>query len=197
MGLLRDESGYVLVLGRPRLWVVGGTAATVGEKQASTPVVQPAARPVAPACSVPHYCFYCTWCGEPIMLPADRIGSPFGNPDARKIEAQTIATVCLHCNHIANYSMFRGCRGYDTRHRTTHSQLNGETVLLNWLRCAEPLCQSRLPIFAATDPEKRIDESDAAAWIWDDLTCSLGHTIKPIPLDPTLQLPLRSYNGAR
>jgi hypothetical protein len=195
MGLLRDESGYVLVLGKPRLWVVGGSDATA-EKQ-ENPVVPAATRPVAAACSVPHYCFYCAWCNEPILLPADRIGSPFGNPDARKIEAQTIATVCLHCNHIANYSMFRGCRGYDTRHRIMHSQLSGETVLLNWLRCKEPLCQERLPLFATIDPENRMNENDAARWTWEELTCSLGHAVKPIPLDPTLQLPLRSYSGSR
>jgi hypothetical protein len=192
MKLLRDESGYVLVLRRPRFIVAGETAAAEQKQDKAAPVASPAARPVAAACSMPHYCFYCTWCGVPIMLPTDRIGSPFGNPDSRKIEAQTVATVCLHCHHIANYSMFRGCRGYDTRHRITHTQLSGETVLLNWLRCTEPLCQSRLPIFATIDPERRADENDAVLWIWDGLTCSLGHEVRPTPLDPTLQLPLRS-----
>lgn len=191
MKLLRDESGYVLVLRRPRFMVAGEAAAPAEKQDKHVPAALPATRPVAAACSMPHYCFYCIWCGNPIMLPTDRIGSPFGNPDARKIEAQTIATVCLHCHHIANYSMFRGCRGYDTRHRIMHSQVSGETVLLNWLRCVEPLCQSRLPIFATKDPENGIEENDAAAWTWDDLTCSLGHTVKPIALDPTLQLPLR------
>jgi hypothetical protein len=69
MGLLRDESGYVLVLGRPRLMVVGGTAA---EKE-ETKQVEIAAKPVVvAACSVPHYCFYCSWCGEQVLLPTDR-----------------------------------------------------------------------------------------------------------------------------
>ena len=74
-----------------------------------------------PICSVPHCCFYCTWCGQPIFLPNDRIGSPFGNPDARKIDVRSIATVCHNCKHIGNYSMFRSCRGFDTRHKVMHS----------------------------------------------------------------------------
>src|SRR3954465_8983850 len=85
MGLLRDESGYVLVLGRPRLMVVGGTAAA---KEETKKPVENAAKPaVVAACSVPHYCFCCSWCGEQVALPTDKMGSPFGNPDARKIEA--------------------------------------------------------------------------------------------------------------
>jgi hypothetical protein len=195
MGLLRDESGYVLVLGRPRLMVVSGTAATKEEPARQIGI---AARPVAAApCSVPHYCFYCSWCGEPLLLPTDRLGSPFGNPDSRKIEAQSIATVCLKCKHIANYSMFRNCRGFDTRHRVMHARRTGEAVLLNWLRCTEPLCVKPVPLFMNTDPESPVDETDAAGWYWNELTCSLGHPIRPIPVDPTLQLPLRSYSGAR
>jgi hypothetical protein len=194
MGLLRDESGYVLVLGRPRLMVVGGTAA---EKE-ETKQVEIAAKPVVvAACSVPHYCFYCSWCGEQVLLPTDRIGSPFGNPDARKIEAQSIASVCMKCKHIANYSMFRNCCGFDTRHRLTHAQRAGETVLLNWLRCKEPLCVQALPLFVSKDPDRPLDESDAAGWYWDELTCCLGHPVRQIPLDPTLQLPLRSYSWLR
>ena len=73
MGLLRDESGYVLVLGRPRLMVVGGTAAA---KEETKKPVEIAAKPaLVAACSVPHYCFYCSWCGEQVLLPTDRIGS--------------------------------------------------------------------------------------------------------------------------
>ena len=189
MGWLRDESGYVLVLRRPRLMVVGGTAATEEE----TKKAQLAARPVAlAACSVPQYCFYCTWCGEQLLLPADRVGSPFGNPDARKIEAQSIASVCMKCKHISNYSMFRNCCGFDTRHRLVHSQRKGETILLNWLRCEEPLCVKPVPLFVNTDPEEPLHEADAAKWYWDELTCCLGHAVRRIPLDPTLQLPLRS-----
>ena len=194
MGLLRDESGYVLVLGRPRLMVVD-QAPPVREER--TEKIAIAAKPVAAACSVPHYCFYCSWCGEQVMLPVDRLGSPFGNPDSRRIEAQSIASVCLKCRHIANYSMFRNCRGFDTRHRQLHSQRNGETVLLNWLKCVEPLCVKPIPLFVNTDPERPLDGMDAAGWYWDELTCSLGHPIPQISLDPTLQLPLRGFAGRR
>lgn len=195
MGLLRDESGYVLVLGRPRLMVVGGTAAAKAE-----PVEQAKVTPkpvVAAACSVPHYCFFCSWCGEQLVLPTDRLGSPFGNPDARRIEAQSIASVCMKCKHIANYSLFRNCCGFDTRHRVMHAQRRGETVLLNWLRCKEPLCVKPVPLFVNTDPENPLDEADAASWYWDELTCCLGHPVRQISLDPTLELPLRSSNWLR
>jgi hypothetical protein len=195
MGLLRDESGYVLVLGRPRLMVVGGTAA-VQEKRTEQTKTAPN-QAVAATCSVPHYCFFCSWCGEQLLLPADRLGSPFGNPDARRIEAQSIASVCMKCKHIANYSMFRNCRGFDTRHRIVHAQRAGETVLLNWLRCKEPLCVKPVPLFVNTDPQEPLDEADAASWHWDELTCCLGHAAMQISLDPTLQLPLRSANWLR
>ena len=195
MGLLRDESGYVMVLGRPRLMVVGGTTATEKAPEEQLKIVP---KPVAPAaCSVPHYCFICSWCGEQLLLPTDRLGSPFGNPDARRIEAQSIASVCLKCKHIANYSLFRNCRGYDTRHRVTHAQRTGETVLLNWLRCKEPLCVKPVPLFVNTDTEIPLNEADAASWYWDELTCSLGHPARQISLDPTLELPLRSSNWLR
>lgn len=173
--------------------VVGGTA--VAKEAPAKPEI--VARPIPAACSVSHYCFHCSWCGEPLLLPADRLGSPFGNPDARRIDAQSIASVCLRCKHIANYSMFRNCRGFDTRHRVMHSQRSGETVLLNWLRCTEPLCVKPVPLFVNTDPEMPLDETDAAQWHWDDLTCCLGHPVRPIPLDPTLQLPLRNLSGSR
>ena len=196
MRFLRDESGYVLVLRRPRLMVVGGT-----EEKEETAAQQiklvPRPQVATAACSVPHCCFQCSWCGQQILLPNDKIGSPFGNPDARKIEAQTIATVCLGCGHIANYSMFRNCRGYDTRHRIMHAQRTDETVLLNWLRCDEPLCVTRVPLFAQINPENPLNEIEASGWIWDGLTCALNHPIQRIPLDPTLQLPLRSYTGPR
>ena len=195
MGLLRDESGYALVLGRPRLMVVGGTA--VAKEQPVLPTEVPAKPVVVAACSVPHYCFFCSWCGEQLLLPTDRLGSPFGNPDARRIELQTIASVCMKCKHISNYSMFRNCKGFDTRHRLVHAQRKGETVLLNWLRCEEPLCVKPVPLFVNNDPEKPLEETEAARWHWDELTCCLGHPARRIAVDPTLQLPLRSASWLR
>src|SRR5215831_9876373 len=97
MRLLRDEHGYVLVLGKPQ-FIAGGETA---EKELVSP--EPA-KEIKPAqtirCSVPHCCFYCAWCGEPILLQHDRMGSPFGFPDARKIDVRSVATVCFACKHI-------------------------------------------------------------------------------------------------
>lgn len=189
MRVLLDESGYVLVLRKPQFVLVG----KADEKEHET---QPSAKAV-PAnsmirCSVPHCCFFCGWCSEPILLPNDRIGSPFGNPDARKINVRSIAAVCHNCKHMGNYSMFRGCRGFDTRHKIMHASNEGTTALLNWLECVEPRCSARLPLFVnmAKDPSEMI--SEAANWFWDGLMCDKGHRIRKIPLDPTMQLPLRT-----
>lgn len=194
MGLLRDESGYVLVLRKPQFMVSGETT----EKGLETP--QPARDAQAEQtirCSAPHCCFYCTWCGEPILLQHDRMGSPFGFPDARKIDVRSIATVCFKCRHIGSYSMFRGCRGFDTRHKIVSAQMSAEPVLLNWLHCVEKTCTARVPFFLRIDRENPLDPTDAVEWQWDNLTCASGHHIIPTQLDPTLQLPVRLPKGSR
>jgi hypothetical protein len=185
MGILRDESGYVLVL--RGLQVLPGGKATEVDKTSPAPV-----RAVSAAnCSVPHCCFYCKWCGQAILLPHDRIGSPFGNPDARKIDVRSIATVCQACKHIGNYSMFRSCRGFDTRHKIMHAPNTGETALLYWLQCVEPTCPSRVPLFVRLEGDTPTGESEAAEWLWDDLMCVSGHCIERTPIDPRYHLPLR------
>jgi hypothetical protein len=194
MNFLRDESGYALVLGRPRLILVGKAT----EEAEETQPLPKAAQPVKSAtCAVPHCCFVCEWCGVPILLPNDRIGSPFGNPDVRKIDVRSIATVCLNCKHIGNYSMFRGCHGYDTRHKIVHTPSSGTTALLNWLHCVESTCTARVPLFAKLDSDEAENPAVAAQWLWDGLTCASGHRIKQIPLDPTTQLPLRAFGTSR
>jgi hypothetical protein len=191
MGLLRDDSGYVLVLRKPSFISAGETA----ERELPKPrPVQRVDAGQAIRCSVPHCCFYCSWCGEPILMQHDRMGSPFGFPDARKIDVRSIATVCFKCNHIGTYSMFRGCRGFDTRHKILHTQISSEPALLNWLHCVEKTCTARVPFFLRVDRENPLDETDVAEWEWNDLTCALGHRIIPVPLDPTLHLPLRTPN---
>lgn len=194
MKILRDESGYVLVL---REWqVVPGGKAAVKEENYPAPV---AAARVTPAvnCSVPHCCFYCSWCGQPILLPNDRIGSPFGNPDARKIDVRSIASVCHNCKHIGNYSMFRACRGFNTQHRVTHAPKCGETSLLYWLQCVEKTCPSRVPLFVKLEDNESVGEAQAAEWLWDELTCAAGHCIKKVPIDPRYPLPLRTPAAPR
>lgn len=194
MRFLRDESGYVLVMRGPSLLVSGRTA----EKESSSlQRVEKDHVVAAPVCSVPHCCFYCGWCGQPILLPNDRIGSPFGHPDARKIDVRSIATVCDNCKHIGNYSMFRACRGFDTRHKVMHSPIKGQTVLLHWLQCVERTCPDRVPLFARLDSEAPTGEAEAAAWLWDELTCASGHAIRKIHVDPAYPLPLRAPAGSR
>ena len=195
MNILRDESGYVLVLRRPRLTDVGGKASEMEEEtQTRSKSAQPTLRAT---CAVPHCSFVCQWCGSLIQLPNDRIGSPFGNPDARKIDVRSIATVCLNCKHIGNYSMFRGCHGFDTRHKIVHAPNSGTTALLNWLQCAERTCTARVPFFAKLDNDAAENPAVAAEWLWDGLTCVSGHRIRQIPLDPTIHLPLRSFRASR
>lgn len=194
MKILRDESGYVLVLRGPNFAVAGRADEKVQELQLATkplPQVQKA------TCALPHCCFYCSWCGEPILLPHDRIGTPFGNPDARKIDVRSIATVCHKCKHIGNYTMFRGCRGFDTRHRIVHALGGGSTLLLNWLQCVEKTCPAKTPLFVRLDEDSEEGDTPVTEWLWDELTCASGHRIKPIPLDPTFHLPVRSFGSTR
>jgi hypothetical protein len=192
MKILRDESGYVLVL--RGLQVLPGGKATVEAKTSPAPV-EVISAPGEANCSVPHCCFYCAWCGHPILLPNDRIGSPFGNPEARKIDVRSIATVCGTCKHIGNYSMFRSCRGFDTRHKIMHAPSCGETALLYWLQCVESSCPLRVPLFVKLEGDAPPGEAEAAEWLWDDLTCASGHSIQQISLDPRYCLPLRTPAG--
>ena len=194
MKILRDESGYVLVL--RGLQVLPGGKAVVEEKASPAPVEAPSVAATT-VCAIPHCCFFCSWCGQPILLPNDRIGSPFSNPDARKIDVRSIATVCQNCKHIGNYSMFRSCRGFDTRHKITHSPSSGQTVLLHWLQCVEKTCPARVPLFARIESGVPPRETDASEWLWDELTCAAGHRIKPVPVDPRYHLPLRSPAAPR
>jgi hypothetical protein len=188
MGILRDESGYVLVLRRPRLMAVG----SIEKREEETSQINQVVRPKPETnCSVPHCCFYCAWCGQPILLPHDRIGSPFGNPDARKIDVRSVATVCQNCKHIGNYSMFRSCRGFDTRHKIMHTPNTGETALLYWLQCVEKTCPARVPLFVKLERDAPTAPAGPAEWLWDDLTCAAGHRIKPVAVDPRYPLPLR------
>ena len=194
MKLLSDESGYVLVMRSPSL-LVGGN--TVEKESGEVKPAQTNRTAPTPICSVPHCCFYCAWCGQPILLPNDRIGSPFGHPDARKIDIRSIATICQNCKHIGNYSMFRACRGFDTRHKVMHSPIEGQTVLLHWLQCVEQTCPDRVPLFARLEGDTPAGEAEAAAWLWDDLTCASGHSIRRVAVDPAFPLPLRTPAGSR
>ena len=119
-----------------------------------------------------------------------------GNPDARKIDVRSIATVCLNCKHIGNYSMFRSCRGFDTRHKVMHSPNNGQTVLLHWLQCVERTCPDRVPLFARLESDSPAGEAEAAGWLWDELTCPSGHSIVRFGWIPRYPLPLRTPAGA-
>jgi hypothetical protein len=131
------------------------------------------------------------------MLQHDRMGSPFGFPDARKIDIRSVATLCFACKHLGTYSMFRGCRGFDTRHKIVQVQTSTDPVLLTWLHCVESSCTARVPLFVNGGQERPLEEANASEWLWDDLTCASGHRILPAIVDPTLRLPLRSKSGLR
>lgn len=186
MKRLLDESGYILVLRKP--YAVVGAGAI--ERDSAPPALVEV--PLA-GCSVPHCCFTCGWCGEPILLPNDRIGSPFANPNARKIDVRSIATVCHSCRHVGSYSMFRACKGYDSRHRIINTPKAGRTALLQWLQCVENTCTARVPLFVRFNQDGSAEEA-AGAWLWDGLTCASGHRIKEVPIDPSAELPLRAFS---
>jgi hypothetical protein len=113
------------------------------------------------------------------------MGQPFGHPTVRKIEVRTIATVCQSCRLIASYSLFRGCSGFDTRHRLLPSTVSGSTVLFDWLKCDAEGCPFRVPFFVNFDRDLSLEEKARVVtnWIWQDLVCMSGHRIyKPASL---------------
>jgi hypothetical protein len=144
--------------------------------------------------AIPHCCFYCSWCGSEILLPHDSLGYAFGGPMIRKIETRSIGTVCTACGHAGAYSLFRGCPGYDTRHKFVETLAKGRTLLLDWLPCIEDSCVFPLPFFVVFDDEftQANLKERAAQWIWTEVTCSVSHVVRP----PAWLSESASYRGA-
>ena len=120
-----------------------------------------------PAVTVPavtsHCCFFCQWCSSPILLAHDQMGLPFAHPSLRRIEVRSVASVCRSCNHVASYSLFRGCSGFDTRHKLMLAPTAGKTILLEWLQCDASSCPFRVPLFVNFDDD--LSAEDAARFI--------------------------------
>ena len=178
MKFLRNESGQIVLPRTPfSLW--SKTAPT--ELRYTPPGPQPAVAAATPAPAVTsHCCFVCRWCGSPILLPHDRMGLPFANPSVRRIEVRTIATVCGSCHLVGNFSLFRGCPGFDTRHKLVPAPVAGTTLLVEWLKCDAPGCPFQVPLFV--NFESGLSEDDktrlSAKWIWQTLKCMSGHSIR-------------------
>jgi hypothetical protein len=182
MKFLRDESGHVLLFPsiRGRHFHSKQTDATT----AATPDAPPEPIRIELKGSLlpptQHCRFYCQNCGEQILLPHDKMGMAFAGPFLRKIEARSIGAVCGACAHVAGFSLFRGCYGFDTRNKLVDVAPNGKTALVDWLKCEEETCTFPLPLFLTTEDEligERAKEF-AASWDWRDLECTAGHRIK-------------------
>ena len=173
MKLLRDESGHLTALRNPfTYW-----SKTTMPDQSAEVVTRP------PAVTVPavtsHCCFFCQWCSSPILLAHDQMGLPFAHPSLRRIEVRSVASVCRSCNHVASYSLFRGCSGFDTRHKLMLAPTAGKTILLEWLQCDASSCPFRVPLFVNFDDDLSAEDAARfiASWIWHDLQCISGHRI--------------------
>lgn len=181
MRFLRDERGELLILtprdaGSPT--GVPGSIPTVPAKADSQPPAQQPRRP-----DVQHCRFFCQWCGSVLLLRHDLMGMPFGVPFLRKIEVRSIASVCNSCNHVSNFSLFRGSPGYDTRHGLVPTEPRGDLVLIDWLKCKEETCTFPLPLFLQPRQPVSLANVQGAAlqWHWNELTCQAGHRIQ-VPL---------------
>lgn len=178
MRILRDESGHVLVMPFP----FGRSKARDREhaELSIAPVAAATAQPVLRRVTM-HCRFMCKWCNAQIQLPHDRMGLAFGQPGVRKIEARSIATVCRSCGHVSDYSLFRGCNGFDTRHRLIEAETEGETFFLDALRCEEPTCTFPVRLFATFEAGVNDDEKKklASSWLWQDILCASNHPVRP------------------
>jgi hypothetical protein len=176
MKLWSDQSGNALVF------------AIASEKEAASQqepvhgtleVVPALSVPESSVRATPHCCFHCTWCEGIIALPHDRLGLMFGGPAIRRFNARSIATVCGSCRHVGGYSLFRGCAGFDTRHKLAPVHAAGTTRLVDLLHCEEATCASALPLFVASErglTSETVHEL-AKCWDWEGLTCASGHPV--------------------
>ncbi|HWT66950.1 MAG TPA: hypothetical protein VN151_12620 [Terracidiphilus sp.] len=181
MRFLRDERGELLIL-TPRDSVsptgVPRSVPAAPAKAASQPSAPQPRRP-----DTQHCRFFCQWCGATILLQHDRIGMPFGAPYLRKIEVRSIGAVCNACNHVSNFSLFRGSPGYDTRNGLVPAEPREDVVLIDWLKCKEETCSYPLPLFL--QPRQLVSlatiQEIALQWHWKELTCQMGHRIVAPP----------------
>jgi hypothetical protein len=126
-----------------------------------------------------HY-FQCRTCASPIVLPAQKIGNMFGGLLHRSIDAQFLAFPCSFCKHVEGYSLHPGSPYNDERYMTSLlDPPEVETASLDWLRCVDGDCRSRVPLFAqwtvASTAEERL--AYIATWEWEHLRCPEGHEI--------------------
>jgi hypothetical protein len=179
MKLWNDQSGNALVF-----------AIAPEEKSASLQELSRRSAEVAPATFLgtgssvrmtQHCCFHCTWCEAIISLPHDRLGLVFGGPAIRRYSARSIATVCGACHHVGGYSLFRGCAGFDTRHKLSPAPVAGITRLVDLLRCEEATCAFALPLFVTSERALTSEAAQelAKGWAWEGLKCATGHHVHP------------------
>jgi hypothetical protein len=178
MNILRSVGQHIGIFSSPDSERARQGSSEYPDREAAEPnTVHPVEHPVET--EIPHCCFFCTWCGLPILLLHESVGLVFGGPAIRRVEARSIGTVCSSCGHAAAYSLFRGCHGYDTRHKFVPAHPKGKTVLLDSLPCQEETCVFPLPFFVTFDAEFTEDNVKlfAAKWRWDDLVCPAGHLV--------------------
>jgi hypothetical protein len=176
MKLWSDQSGNALV------FAVAPEEKSASQQGPSRGIVE-----VAPATSLgasgaratQHCCFHCTWCEGIISLPHDRLGLMFGGPAIRRFNARSIATVCGTCHHIGGYSLFRGCSGFDTRHKLAPVHVAGRTRLVDLLHCEEATCASALPLFLTSEGALTSEavQKLGKGWHWESLKCASGHPV--------------------
>lgn len=176
LNLWSDQSGNALVF------------ALAPEAKSASQKPSPAVVEVAPAISsggngaraTQHCCFHCTWCEGIISLPHDRLGLMFGGPAIRRFNARSVATVCGSCGHVGGFSLFRGCAGFDTRHKLAPVPAAGTTSLVDLLHCEEATCASALPLFISSERALTTGAAQELAknWDWEGLKCASGHPVR-------------------
>ncbi len=104
----------------------------------------------------------------------------FGTPEFRTIDAPAAIVVCPLCKKVQVCQYLEPTdEERPVSGRAEFAPRSGDTVLVVWLKCEEPACETPLPLFAQwkdsdTEGERR---ADIETWRWDGLRCPAGHAI--------------------
>jgi len=125
-----------------------------------------------------HRLLPCSWCGDNILLPLEKLAQAFASLEVRTTDREPIAAVCNRCKQVRNYDLANSDLSHTWGPAAYLDAFSG-WVFIESLKCADQTCKTRLPLFAIWDPAISAEQRTAYAnsWKWDGLKCQDGHPI--------------------